>query len=217
MEELLKIQSELKAPKGQFNSSGKYHYRSCEDILEAVKPLLRAAGCTLSLCDEIVQVGERYYVKSTARIANAAGRTEQTSAYAREDERKAGMDGAQITGSASSYARKYALNGLFCIDDTKDPDTDKRKAGAQARTAPKPPQTAPAAPVKKRITPEMLADEIMCDSLLKWAYNAYTTSGYSQTFDAGAKLLKSYDADADVVERFTALFESYRQARKNAK
>ena len=78
-------------------------------------------------------------------------------------------------------------------------------------------QSPTAAPVKKRITPEMLADEIMCDSLLKWAYNAYTTSGYSQTFDAGAKLLKSYDADADVVERFTALFESYRQARKNAK
>lgn len=120
-EALVSVQSKLKAPKGQYNSFGKYKYRSCEDILEAVKPLLAEVGCTLRISDEIMQVGERIYVKATAVFSNGDAQYAVT-ALAREAETKPGMDAAQITGAASSYARKYALNGLFCIDDTKDPD-----------------------------------------------------------------------------------------------
>ena len=120
------IQNELKAPKGQFNSFGRYKYRSCEDILEAVKPLLHKYSCSLNISDEIVMVGDRFYIKATATLRKDTGEVVSASAaYAREDESKKGMDGAQVTGAASSYARKYALNGLFCIDDTKDADTDE--------------------------------------------------------------------------------------------
>lgn len=121
MKELNTIQSLLKAPKDQYNKFGNYKYRNCEDILEAVKPLLFSQSCTLTISDEIVMIGTRYYVRATATIKNANGETE--TAYAREDESKKGMDASQITGSTSSYARKYALNGLFCIDDTKDSDS----------------------------------------------------------------------------------------------
>lgn len=225
MKELIAIQSELKAPKGQYNSFGKYKYRSCEDILEAVKPLLKAHECALNLCDDIVNVGDRYYVKATARITNASGESATATAFAREDFDKKGMDGAQITGTASSYARKYALNGLFCIDDTKDADTDERRientnraAAQSAKTAQstETPANAPA-PARKRITMEHLDDPITCDQLLKWMYGFLTTDNYATDFDAGARLLKYRDADAEVVDRFSALFESYRQARKNAK
>lgn len=121
---LTEIQHRLKAPKGQYNSFGKYKYRSCEDILEAVKPILNDVGCFLTLSDEIQLVGDRYYIKAIARLQGPD--TDVTcTAYAREDLDKKGMDGSQITGTASSYARKYALNGLFCIDDTKDADTDE--------------------------------------------------------------------------------------------
>lgn len=123
MKELNTIQNLLKAPKNQYNKFGNYKYRNCEDILEAVKPLLFSQSCTLTISDEIVMIGTRYYVRSTATIKNANGETETTTAYAREDESKKGMDASQITGSTSSYARKYALNGLFCIDDTKDSDS----------------------------------------------------------------------------------------------
>lgn len=121
---LLAIQSELKAPKSNFNEYGKYAYRSAEDILEALKPLLKAHGCVLFLNDSIEFIEGRFYVKATATLTRAEGDplSVYATAYAREDAEKKGMDGAQITGSASSYARKYALNGLFCIDDTKDPD-----------------------------------------------------------------------------------------------
>lgn len=114
------IQQNLKAPKNQRNRFGNYNYRSCEDILEAVKPLLD--GAVLTLNDEIINLGNRFYVKATAKLSDENENIEN-SAYAREAEIKKGMDEAQITGSASSYARKYALNGLFCIDDTKDADT----------------------------------------------------------------------------------------------
>lgn len=124
MKELIEIQKELKAPKGQYNSFGKYKYRSAEDILEAVKPLLHKYECQLTLSDEIVLIGDRYYVQAVATIRNEEENVIVT-AYAREDEDKKGMDGSQITGTASSYARKYALNGLFLIDDTKDADTDE--------------------------------------------------------------------------------------------
>lgn len=127
MKELITIQHELKSPKSQHNKFGDFNYRSAEDILEAVKPLLASNGCILTLSDEIVQIGERYYVKATARITKDSESME-TVAYAREEESKKGMDRAQVTGTASSYARKYALNGLFCIDDTKDADTDEYTA-----------------------------------------------------------------------------------------
>jgi len=122
MEKLLAIQTELKAPKGQFNSFGKYKYRSCEDILEALKPLLSKADYTLTLTDEIVEVGGRVYIKATATIRDGL-KTASVTAFARESLSKKGMDESQITGTASSYARKYALNGMFLIDDTQDADT----------------------------------------------------------------------------------------------
>lgn len=126
------IQYKLKAPKGQTNSFGHYNYRSCEDILEAVKPLLHEAGLTLTLTDDVVAVGNRIYVKSVAAITDGND-TICNSAFAREAESKKGMDDSQVTGTASSYARKYALNGLFCIDDTKDADTDEYQRRTQSK------------------------------------------------------------------------------------
>lgn len=123
MKELIAIQSELKAPKSQFNKFGGYKYRKAEDILEAVKPLLNKQKCTLTITDDIVMVGNRIYVKATATIKNEKGEFETTTGWAREEETKKGMDGSQITGASSSYARKYALNGLFAIDDNADSDT----------------------------------------------------------------------------------------------
>ncbi len=124
-EKLLNIQNELKAPKSQFNDFGKYKYRNAEDILEAVKPLCFKYKATLTLSDEIVLIGERYYVKATATLTDNEKPELKiwTTAYAREEESKKGMDGSQVTGASSSYARKYALNGLFNIDDTKDSDS----------------------------------------------------------------------------------------------
>lgn len=123
MKELITIQSELKAPKSQFNKFGGYKYRKAEDILEAVKPLLAKQKCTLTITDDVVLIGNRIYVKATATIKNEKGECETTTGWAREDETKKGMDGSQITGASSSYARKYALNGLFAIDDNADSDT----------------------------------------------------------------------------------------------
>lgn len=126
------IQHELKAPKNQENKFGGYRYRSCEDIMEAVKPLLDKNEATLTVADDIVLIGDRYYVKATATLLDSKGGEvlAQTTAFAREPVAKKGMDESQITGAASSYARKYALNGLFCIDDTKDADTmDNREQG----------------------------------------------------------------------------------------
>ncbi|MDU7339318.1 MAG: ERF family protein [Clostridium sp.] len=124
-EQLSEVQAKLKAPKNQKNSFGNYNYRSCEDILEAVKPLLKENSLVLTLCDSVEIIGARIYVKATARLQNADGESIENSAYAREAESKKGMDDSQITGTASSYARKYALNGMFLIDDTKDADTDE--------------------------------------------------------------------------------------------
>ena len=125
-EKLSKVQTELKAPKGQYNSFGKYKYRSCEDILEAVKPLNAKHGVVLTVGDEVVEISNRFYVKATAVFVDIeSGEKIINTALAREDDSKKGMDGSQITGTASSYARKYCLNGLYCIDDTKDADTDE--------------------------------------------------------------------------------------------
>jgi hypothetical protein len=121
MKTLSEIQSLVKAPKGQFNSFGKYKYRSAEDIVEAVKVVINPLGYYLVITDEVVLLGNRFYIKATATLSNGTN-TYTVSAFAREEESKKGMDGAQVTGASSSYARKYALNGLFAIDDTKDPD-----------------------------------------------------------------------------------------------
>ena len=120
------IQHELKAPKGQYNSFGGYYYRSCEDILEAAKPILSKQGCTMYISDEMVCIGDRNYIKATVTLTEIeTGDSVSNTAYAREEIQKKGMDGSQLTGTASSYARKYALNGLFLIDDTKDSDTNE--------------------------------------------------------------------------------------------
>ena len=134
MKELTTIQRDLKCNKGRENKFGGYKYRSCEDIMEAAKPLMAQEGCTLTVADEVVEVGGRIYIKATATLTNSNGEQVTTTAYAREEETKKGMDCAQITGSASSYARKYALNGLFCIDDAQDPDTmDNRDMGKKKK------------------------------------------------------------------------------------
>lgn len=143
-EKLSAIQSELKAPKGQRNNFGKYNYRSCEDILEAVKPLLSKHGLSLTLADNIDCVLDRVYVQAVATLTDGEEVVE-TTAFAREEETKKGMDGAQVTGAASSYARKYALNGLFCIDDTKDSDA----TNDHGKAAPK--KAASKAPAKKAV------------------------------------------------------------------
>lgn len=125
-EKLVKVQQELKAPKDSYNSFGKYKYRSCESILKAVKPILSKEQLVLILSDKVEPCGSRIYIKAKATLIDVeSGGHVSVESYAREDENKKGMDGAQITGSASSYARKYALNGLFAIDDTKDADTDE--------------------------------------------------------------------------------------------
>lgn len=135
-EKLIKVQSELKAPKSKYNSFGKYNYRSLEDILEGAKPLLKKHNASLIVADSIEQVGDRYYLKATATfIDTETGETVSNSALARESADKKGMDDSQITGTASSYARKYALNGLFLIDDTKDADTDEAHIESTARAS----------------------------------------------------------------------------------
>lgn len=143
MKELIAIQSELKAPKSQFNKFGGYKYRKAEDILEAVKPLLNKQKCTLTITDDVVLIGNRIYVKATATIKNEKGECETTTGWAREEETKKGMDGSQITGASSSYARKYALNGLFAIDDNADSDTtnDGQHQAAQQQAQTQQPAT----------------------------------------------------------------------------
>ena len=130
---LIKVQATLNAPKSQFNSFGKYHYRSCEDIMGALKPLLAAEGLFQHVSDEIVMIGDRHYVKATVTVTDGE-LSVSNSALAREDRDKKGMDGAQVTGASSSYARKYALNGMWNIDDSKDADTNEFR-DQQARQA----------------------------------------------------------------------------------
>ena len=153
MKELISIQSELKAPKSQFNKFGGYKYRKAEDILEAVKPLLAKQKCTLTITDDVVLIGNRIYVKATATIKNEKGECETTTGWAREEETKKGMDGSQITGASSSYARKYALNGLFAIDDNADSDTtnDGQHQAAQQQA-----QTQAQQPASLQLNPNNL-------------------------------------------------------------
>jgi hypothetical protein len=145
-EKLHYIQQNLKCNKNQFNVHAKFKYRSCEDILEAVKPLCVKNNVLLTITDDIVLIGDRFYVKATATVTNLDGASVSASALAREEDTKKGMDGSQVTGASSSYARKYALNGLFCIDDTKDADATnthgKEQPVQQPTTTPQPAPTA---------------------------------------------------------------------------
>lgn len=185
MKELITIQSELKAPKTQVNRFGGYKYRKAEDILEAVKPLLAKQKCTLIITDDIVMVGNRIYVKATATIKNEKGEFEQTTGWAREEETKKGMDGSQITGASSSYARKYALNGLFAIDDNADSDTtntgqqdNHHQAAQQAAQTQQQPQ-ATAQQAQPQYHPDNLAEALewvkRCVNRdnLKWVMGTY--------------------------------------------
>ena len=160
-EKLLAVQNELKAPKDKRNNFGGYNFRSCEGILEAVKPLLQEQGLMLTIKDDVVNIGDRYYVKATALLDDISSNGEiAVTALAREEEAKKGMDASQITGTASSYARKYALNGLFLIDDTKDADTDEfhrttQENGQKTNVATQPNQP----PAKKIALTQKIVDE----------------------------------------------------------
>lgn len=176
IEKLLAVQAELKAPKGQYNSFGKYKYRSCEDILEAVKPLLKKHGASITISDELVQIGNRIYVKATATFWNADGTggvNIENTAFAREPDTKKGMDESQITGTASSYARKYALNGLLLIDDTKDADTDENRNERENRAKKQKEQ-----PVEDRTgEPAYPTEESMVNDLLAVASKSEKVNG----------------------------------------
>ena len=160
-EKLLAVQNELKAPKDKRNDYGGFNYRSCEGILEAVKPLLQEQGLMLTIKDEVVNIGDRYYVRATVLLDDISSNGEiAITALAREEEAKKGMDASQITGTASSYARKYALNGLFLIDDTKDADTDEfhrttQENGQKTNVATQPNQP----PAKKIALTQKIVDE----------------------------------------------------------
>lgn len=170
-EKLSAIQAELKAPKSQFNSFGNYHYRKAEDILEAVKPIAKAHGCAVLCSDDLLLVGNRYYIKATATIVDTTEGTQvSTTAFAREEETKKGMDGSQVTGASSSYARKYALNGLFCIDDTQDSDTTN--VGDQNTPAKPAKPSKPAAPKPAPKLTQQTLHESWIKSLATGAVNA---------------------------------------------
>lgn len=209
MKELIQIQSQLKAPKKNRNSFGGYNYRSCEDILEAVKPICHSLKCWINICDEIVEVGGRIYVKATATIFNEQGQSFSASAYAREEETKKGMDAAQITGSASSYARKYALNGLLAIDDTKDADSDELNPNYKSTSA-----TA-TQPQRKTIGAKELDDVTKCNALLEWMFGKYSKAEDKKAFNAAQVLAQSYEVSEHNQKRFNQLFISFVQAKNN--
>ena len=194
MQELLQIQSRLKVPKANVNTFGKYNYRKCEDILEAVKPICHSLNCFIMVSDEIVEIGGRIYIKATATIYNGEGKSISTTAYAREADKKAGMDDAQVTGAASSYARKYALNGLLAIDDTKDPDTNEYRKESEAN----------ASQQKKTITSVLLDDETKCNGLLKWIKTE--RDKHSGDFDIIAYVRKHYEIDERNATRLITLY-----------
>ena len=185
-EKLLNIQTELKAPKGQRNDFGKYNYRSCEDILEAVKPLLAKYKVTMVVTDDIVMVGDRIYVKATAKIVDVeGGRGISNTAFAREEDTKKGMDGSQITGASSSYARKYALNGLFLIDDTRDSDatndTVREEKKAEKKEAPK-----MITDEQKKEISELFDDNLM-PVMINYCKNKFKANSLAELTEAQAK------------------------------
>lgn len=185
-EKLAAVQAALKAPKGQYNSFGKYKYRSCEDIVESVKPLLKQNGLLLTLSDEIVLIGDRFYVKATAEVIDTKDCSKITvSALAREEESKKGMDGSQVTGASSSYARKYALNGMFAIDDTKD--SDSTNTHGQEQEAPK------EAPKEKQTPRKMLISRLHELGIDVNAYAAANNLNGKTDDETFARLLKELE------------------------
>lgn len=204
IEKLAAIQTALKAPKSQYNQFGRYNYRKAEDILEAVKPLLKQHGCALTCSDELILVGDRFYIKATATIICAEDESLATAtAFAREEAEKKGMDGSQVTGASSSYARKYALNGLFCIDDTADSDTTNQGDGS-AKPAPKKAvkkeQNASSTEVEKPAFPspiEGLTNEVYLKWLEAIAKGIPTKSGK----DANKAFCEKYQPNAEQMER----------------
>ena len=201
------IQSALKAPKSQYNEFGKYKYRKAEDILESVKPLLKENGCTLTCTDDLQLIGDRYYIKATATITcSEDGSSVSTTAFAREEEEKKGMDGSQVTGASSSYARKYALNGLLCIDDTADSDTTNQgetkdtKPTRRTSKASVPAATAPAsAPDRPQYKP--LPIEKYWGVVKAYAEGKQTKSGgdyrteWARLTNAGTQEILKFDND----------------------
>lgn len=180
MKELVTIQSELKAPKSQYNKFGGYKYRKAEDILEAVKPILKDLSCTLVLSDDLIMVGNRIYVKSVATLKNSKGEVETSVGFAREEEKKKGMDDSQVTGTSSSYARKYALNGLFAIDDNADSDVTNTGDTAQGNKTASTGQTAQQSKTAaQKYNPNDINEALkylqLCKTKenLKWVMNTY--------------------------------------------
>lgn len=176
---IAEVQSEIKAPKNLYNDFGKYAYRSAEAILEVAKPILHNHGLILTISDDIVMLGDRFYIKAVATLSDGEN-TITTTAFARECNEKKGMDEAQITGSASSYARKYALNGLFCLDDNKDPDAMDNTASV--------PTNKPAAPVQN-------AGDIIGNMKLfcREKYNMYNNSNDKKKADRVTAFVKYYE------------------------
>lgn len=223
-EKLLRIQTELKAPKSQRNSFGGYNYRSCEDILESLKPLLKELQVVVVISDMLEQVGDRFYIVATAKLINCEKPGEQVTntAYAREEETKKGYDASQITGSTSSYARKYALNGLFAIDDSKDADftntgsnvpNDPQKAQKPKETkksSPKPKEQATATTEPQKAQPKQTAqplNEEAMRNVIKDVINRYTER------DFGGQLLAYYKVDSLADLKGDALVKALKQSK----
>lgn len=222
IERVIAVQSQLKAPKNQRNDFGGFNYRSCEDILEAVKPLLKAEGLCLTITDDIVMIGNRYYVKATATLTDGE-RSLPNQAFAREPEERAKMDGSQVTGSASSYARKYALNGLFAIDDTKETDTlnngkeytaTSKASGKTKATAPAPKIPAPdkaaviAAVYAAQTEPEAIGRDKVKEIAIEEVKNAPDFAALRAIYK---KYETRYDKDTDFLTECTARKKQLKQ------
>jgi len=208
------VQNELKAPKNQYNSFGKYNYRSCEDILQAARPLCNENGLVLTISDEIVQIGTRFYVKATSKVTEIeTGESFENVAYAREDDSKKGMDSCQLTGACSSYARKYSLCGLFAIDDTKDADSNEYRQTAQNRpqaTQNAKPTTSTKTPTK---TPQKANDEARNKAMkaLTEEMNRMGCTGQEVAAIAGANIGKvsTKDMTTEEIQKVTANLEKW--------
>lgn len=208
---LAAIQAEIHAPKNERNDFGKYNYRTAEAILEAVKPLLKAQGCLLNCTDELLLIGDRYYIKATAVITCVEdGSQVQTTAWAREEEEKKGMDQSQVTGASSSYARKYALNGLLCIDNTPDSDatndgtgtTSKKKGGKKQEQQPATQQTATPEKAAKKPIPQRGSEEWN-----KWV-NAIVTGWKSKNGRSAQQVFAAtYEAEEGVMQDIIGCLE----------
>lgn len=190
-EKLAAIQSELNVPKSQYNKFGNYNYRKAEDILDAVKPVARKHGCAVTCTDAVVIIGDRYYIKATATLTDfQTGGSVSTEAFAREEFEKKGMDGSQVTGASSSYARKYALGGLFCLDDNQDSDATNTGGGTAAKKPAPAPAPAKTTPAKSAAAP---AKEAPKPAPVKERIKGLTESQYSKYVEMAAKNIPTSD------------------------